>query len=539
MKSSNNQKSIQLLLLLVSYIITTVTIRCAVFAQEQKPLLRGRRQLNHRRLDVREEEANVFVVTDTTTSNSDTTLRRMEESLSCQLYQKGTYYSTDDSSDKKTEECWSCTFYRYDENHGHSPYLHTVEIVAGDIKEIEKFLDKAGAISGQSFLRWDSSDAVTVDEDNNTLTLMVNIADDPTRVWVDVDVISGDEMGNNDEMFTDMDRRNLNTVTTTGKKKTLVIRVVGDGIEPVASRDQLYQDIFGSENVSLSSQMEKCSGGQIKIEPFSGKTSGGALSSYIEGVVEIRMSANPNGQSKETMENYANDAAGFVFGDLQEQFDLVMFILPPGIEPVFAAYAYIGGGNSYYHNDSISDILIQMHEVGHNLGLHHAGYGSDEYGDPSGYMGYSTVSDNTYPRMCYNAANNYQLGWYAQRSISPTNVDDDVGTFTISGVAAYNKNDQTKFVSLRLEQEKINSSYYIGYNWAFGANTETQEDADKLIIVQKAGDASASEISWKKAALSPGESYIIDNYDLSGRSITVTFARLEDVNAIVDVMLSD
>ena len=138
--------------------------------------------------------------------------------------------------------------------------------------------------------------------------------------------------------------------------------------------------------------------------------------------------------------------------------------------------------------------------------------------------------------MCYNAANNYQLGWYSQYSIRPTASDGYGGTFTISGVAAYNKNDQTKFVSLRLEQEKINSSYYIGYNWAFGANTETQEDANKLIIVQKAGDVSASEISWKKAALSPGESYIIDNYDLSGRSITVTFARLEDVNAIVDVI---
>jgi hypothetical protein len=183
--------------------------------------------------------------------------------------------------------------------------------------------------------------------------------------------------------------------------------------------------------------MEKYSGVQIKIEPFSGLI-GGALNTNIEGgVVEIRMAANPNGLSKATMENYANDAAGFVFGDLQEQFNLVMFIMPIGITPVFAAYAYIGGGSSYYHNDSISNILIQMHEVGHNLGLHHAGYGSEEYGDPSGYMGYSAVSDNAYSRMCYNAANNYQLGWYAQRSISPTNVEEDVGDFFVSGVGGY------------------------------------------------------------------------------------------------------
>jgi hypothetical protein len=142
----------------------------------------------------------------------------MEESLSCQLYQKDTYYSTDDSNDKKTGECWSCTFYRYDENHGSSPYLHTVEI-AGDIKGTKEFLDKAGAIGGQSFLRWDASDVVTVDEDNNALTLMVNIADDPTRVWVEID-ISRVEMGNKNEISTGMGRRNLYKVKTTGTKKT-------------------------------------------------------------------------------------------------------------------------------------------------------------------------------------------------------------------------------------------------------------------------------------------------------------------------------
>lgn len=148
-------------------------------------------------------------------------------------------------------------------------------------------------------------------------------------------------------------------------------------------------------------------------------------------------------------------------------------------------------------------------------------------------MGYSSTID---PRMCYNAANNYQLGWYSQDSIRPTASDGYGGTFTISGVAGYNKNDQTKFVSLRLEQENLKSSYYIGYNWAFGANTETQEDANKLIIVQKAGDASASEISWKKAVLSVGESYVIDNYDGSGRYVNVTFASLDDVDAVVDVI---
>jgi len=90
-----------------------------------------------------------------------------------------------------------------------------------------------------------------------------------------------------------------------------------------------------------------------------------------------------------------------------------------------------------------------MHEIDHNLGLHHSGYGSEEYGDPSGSFGFSQVRDGTYPRMCYNAANNYQLEWYSQYSYDPTQFDEEVATFVISGVAGYDPNDTSKCISLK------------------------------------------------------------------------------------------
>ena len=67
------------------------------------------------------------------------------------------------------------------------------------------------------------------------------------------------------------------------------------------------------------------------------------------------------------MENDSNAAAAYVFGRLYEQFDLVLFAMPPGIRPGFAAYAYIGSPFSYYSDTSIEDVMVQMHEVGHNL----------------------------------------------------------------------------------------------------------------------------------------------------------------------------
>mmetsp|Transcript_16814 Transcript_16814/g.34632 ORF Transcript_16814/g.34632 Transcript_16814/m.34632 type:complete len:107 (+) Transcript_16814:1-321(+) len=102
------------------------------------------------------------------------------------------------------------------------------------------------------------------------------------------------------------------------------------------------------------------------------------------------------------MENDANLAAYYVFGDLRDQFDLVLFAMPPGIVPEFSAYAYVGSPFSYYTDDNIENTMVTMHEVGHNLGLQHSGEGSEEYGDASGFMGYSATHN---PSMCYNAAN--------------------------------------------------------------------------------------------------------------------------------------
>jgi len=553
-------------------ILVSISIACAstTFAREQESqqeqqhqqqqLRRPNTNTNrHHGFEAREQEPGVFSVSVTTPSDDNygdsnamrqygrraqVAPRKLEDFLSCRLYQEDVYYPADDS--KNTDDRFVCTFEHYVNEDGGVPYPYTVEFY-GDVEKTKRIFKRAGVVSGQSILRWESAGLVSIDKEDNTLAMNINnnintnivlSKDEGRGVWIDVnepDIVD-------DEDTDDESRRKLQLPlgsSTRGNKRTLVIRIVGNGTGPKANISQLREEIFGT-GVSLTSQMESCSHGQMTIEPFSGPTNGGYFKgSIVGGVIELRITTDPHGKTDKRMENDANSAAYYVLGDLGSQFDLVLFAMPPGITPGFAAYAYIGSPFSYYSNESIEDVMVQMHEVGHNLGLQHAGErlpgegAHEEYGDPSGYMGYSSTSD---PRMCYNAANNYQLGWYSQYSITPTSANGYGGTFVISGVAGYNVTDDSKFVSLRLEQETLTADYYIGYNWKFGMNVETQEDADKVIIVEKDGGIHESVISWKKAALSVGESYVIENYDNSGRSVTITFSNIDANDAVVDII---
>jgi hypothetical protein len=358
----------------------------STFAQEQKQQqLRASRQAQaqahnthqHRYLNAREEEKGVFVVESSsfTTEDDDQNEHRQRqlhdqrrsliESCSCKLYQEDIYHHVG-SEDKGIgiEDKWACTFENYyDGNSGtSSPYPHTVDVEGYNIKQA---LKQANAISGTSYLQWSPTiDDVSIDTMNTKLTINVDITTSAT-IWIETPAPTTTNPNLN--IF---NRRNLQLqpeqTLTTGVKKTLVVRVVGNGIGPAASRQQLYDDIFGPEK-SLKSQMSQCSGDKLTIVPFSGST-GGALNAVIDGgVVELRITSNPYGKTDKQMENDSNAAAAYVFGRLFEQFDLVLFAMPPGIQPGFAAYAYIGSPFSYYSDTSIQDIMVQMHEVGHNI----------------------------------------------------------------------------------------------------------------------------------------------------------------------------
>mmetsp|Transcript_24947 Transcript_24947/g.68767 ORF Transcript_24947/g.68767 Transcript_24947/m.68767 type:complete len:405 (+) Transcript_24947:42-1256(+) len=168
---------------------------------------------------------------------------------------------------------------------------------------------------------------------------------------------------------------------------------------------------------------------------------------------------------------------------------------------------------------------------GHNLGLDHSGEGprrndgSSEYDDRSGMMGISYKGDDS-PRMCFNVAKNYQLGWYKRqrKRIDPTKatnrtIEDSISirqSFIINGIADYKVTGPTedKLVALRLTQRGSPRDYYVGYNRATGINNETQEDANEVVILEKPiGGRDGSTISWKLASLRyQGQRYVIREF---------------------------
>ncbi|VEU40256.1 unnamed protein product [Pseudo-nitzschia multistriata] len=405
-------------------------------------------------------------------------------------------------------------------------------------------------------------------------------------------------------------------IPTVGSLTTLVVRVVGpSGIAPVddieATRNNVFQDA-----VCLKSQIEACSKGQLVIDPFSGTTQAGKV---VEGgVVDVAIDVDPAPGNRDILKHRANWMATRVLGNLEEQFDLVLFCLPPGTGRDWIGFASVGRFDSYYNNQWCGRVSIQLHEVGHSLNLAHSGEkkaGTSDYDDQSGMMGFSYPRDD-WPRMCFNPAKSYQLGWYKrqQLAIDPTKMlladhqgygvegegegesesygigydtdddtdDDTVSTakpisttttetsatsvFVFNGVADYRAtddyyddyigdddddsnhhnatavfpasadadadagdNDHTDdraVVVLRLRETGSGTDYFVGFNRASGANQETQEDANEIVVVEKpSGGSYGYGQSWKVAALGT-----------KGQSIVVPF-RGSLVSAFVEIKL--
>ena len=266
-----------------------------------------------------------------------------------------------DFHSSRTEEKWSCEFSPAQaKNFG----VDTVEIEGID----EKFLQSHGAKSGRSTL------VISEGTIEGTEKIIV-----PSTASVEVHELSKDEI--NDRRG-QRQRRHRNLATPSGRLRTLVVRVIAkDGTEPTASIQKMRADVF-EDKLCLKSQYDACSHGQLKIEPYQGKTQTGR--SISGGVVDVKINSNPVNGNKQTFETNAKAKAAELYGDLT-QFDLILFCIPPGTGD-WLAYAYVNRLDSYYNDNWCSSISTQVHEVGHNLGLAHSGEGFISYGDQSGMM---------------------------------------------------------------------------------------------------------------------------------------------------------
>jgi hypothetical protein len=311
-------------------------------------------------------------------------------------------------------------------------------------------------------------------------------------------------------------------ITSTGNKKVLVVRITdAAGNAPTKNATQLSDDVF-YDALNLKKQYTICSGGLLNFEPAT------ISQQSAPGVVDVTTALSLSGASRDTCRNQASTALSNK-GVSSSVYDYVMYVCPQVVSFGAAAYASKPGTWSAYSNLYASDVLVQMHEVGHNLGFGHSGTllvvvveknctvccnsltrhllilsflytigkGDYEYDDRTCMMGAHDYSDDS-PRMCFNAAKSWHFGWYSNRHVdidqSLNNPSEGYFHGLFIGIDDY-LNTQT---SSNYNVVGKVGSFYIMYNRKKGINSQVQGDADRVTVIEQPSEGA---ISWNRAQL--------------------------------------
>jgi hypothetical protein len=113
------------------------------------------------------------------------------------------------------------------------------------------------------------------------------------------------------------------------------------------------------------------------------------------GVAEITIPYTVDNIDRNTVESWVEGVVKSALGKDEDFWTHVMYVLPNSVNfGTAAAYAYVGWSRSVYKGRYASVLLVQMHELGHNLDMRHSGYkGAGSYDDKSCFMGtFSSVA---------------------------------------------------------------------------------------------------------------------------------------------------
>jgi hypothetical protein len=112
-----------------------------------------------------------------------------------------------------------------------------------------------------------------------------------------------------------------------------------------------------------------------------------------------------------------------------------------------------------------------------------------EYDEYTGAMGGAIVGYHDklgFPRLCYNAYNNWILGWYHDRTITvnPSNAQ----LVTLAAFVDYDKSSSNQYVVANVDDQ-----LYMQFNRAKSFNADTYEYKDSLVIVQRIPDGTGTQ----------------------------------------------
>mmetsp|Transcript_25048 Transcript_25048/g.37462 ORF Transcript_25048/g.37462 Transcript_25048/m.37462 type:complete len:561 (-) Transcript_25048:233-1915(-) len=310
----------------------------------------------------------------------------------------------------------------------------------------------------------------------------------------------------------------------TGDKSVLVIRVDANDAQNQYTEEQLAEEIFGefaisgsTDTFNLASGYRQCSYGQLNIDPTDDpKANYGVYTAALTNIGNMSMAE---------LEPLALAAGNLEFCNLSSLFDFVMICLPPlPNDKDRVAYAWAGSYLSVYQDDACVWPSVQMHEVGHNLGLMHSGEGCAEceYDDMTGMMGSSHTYDDG-PLKCFNNPKTWQLGWFSDRHATATPLSLE-WSGRLVGSAEYLSAAGDDVIVLKVEGHS--EDFYVGLNRQIGINAGTEEAGDKVTI-QRRDVGDGYSLSWLEAKLTTGGTYIIENFGGSNTDVTIEVSSID------------
>eukprot|EP00985_Skeletonema_marinoi_P007596 scaffold3343_cov99-Skeletonema_marinoi.AAC.3 len=127
-----------------------------------------------------------------------------------------------------------------------------------------------------------------------------------------------------------------------------------------------------------------------------------------------------------------------------------------------------------------------------NLNLSHStsnvGTSTTNYADQSGMMGWYPYNSESTPRMCFNAAKNFELGWYSDKTrvMTPNTatVEEDCFAGDLYGTAFYGI-DSVQTVGIKVKNNNPSSirDVFIMFNAKTGIQSGTVEGGNQVMVV--------------------------------------------------------
>jgi len=163
-----------------------------------------------------------------------------------------------------------------------------------------------------------------------------------------------------------------------------------------------------------------------------------------------------------------------------------------------------------------------------NLNLSHStsnvGTSTTNYADQSGMMGWYPYNSESTPRMCFNAAKNFQLGWYSDKTRVMTPniavVEEDCFAGDLYGTAFYGI-DSVQTVGIKVKNNNPSSieDVFIMFNAKTGIQSGTVEGGNQVMVVT----ARVSGMSYAGSTLVQKITTNTAGYSLPGFTNTVLY----------------